>query len=258
MFIKFKNTPVFYETHGKGPAIVLLHGFLESSTMWTPLIPKIKELHTVVTLDFPGLGKSGVIQEIHTMEMMAEVVNTILKRLKIESATFIGHSMGGYVTMAIAELYPDKVEKIVLLNSTTVSDSVEKKETRDRAISLFEKNPRAFISMAIGNWAIESSREKFASELENLKEEAYSFPLEGITAALKGMRDRKDRTQVLADFSGPKYMFLAEGDPLIPVQESLQLAKKAGAKTKVVSGGHMSLIENKAAVEDFVESILSN
>lgn len=256
MFIDFKNTIIFYETYGNGPAVVLLHGFLESAKMWEPLIPIISETHTVVTLDLPGMGKSGAIEEIHTMEMMAEVVDSLLKHLNIQSATFIGHSMGGYVTMAMADLYPEKVEKIILLNSTPVADSSERKETRDRAIRVFKKNPRAFISMAIGNWAVESSRDKFASEIERLKEQAYSFPLKGITAALKGMRDRKDRTEVLADFSGPKYMFLAEDDPLIPVQESLLLAKEAGVKTKVVAGGHMSLIENKVEVLDFVKSIL--
>ena len=256
MILDFKSTPISYEAYGNGPAIVLLHGFLESSKMWESLLPLIAKNHTVVTLDFPGLGKSGVIGEIHTMETMAEVVDSILIHFNIESATFIGHSMGGYVTLAIAELYPDKVEKIVLLNSTPVADSDERKKTRDRAIRVMKKNPRAFISMAIGNWAVESSRKKFVVEIESLKEQAYSFPLEGITAALKGMRDRKDRTETLRKFSGPKYMLLAEDDPIIPVQENLQIANEAGVKTRVIAGGHMSMIENKEAVLDFVESIL--
>lgn len=256
MFIDFRNTPVHYEVNGKGPAVVLLHGFLESSTMWIPIIEKIHNEHTVVTLDFPGLGQSGVIQEIHTMELLAEVVNRVLEHLKIEKATFIGHSMGGYVTMAMADLYPDKVDKLVLLNSTPVADSAERRKIRNRAIKLVEKNPRAFISMAIGNWAVESSRETFASEIDHLKEQAYSFPLKGITAALKGMRDRKDRTEILKSFPGPKYMFLAEDDPIIPAGESVELAKEAGVVAKVVSGGHMSLIENKDAVEDFIISVL--
>ncbi len=256
MLINFRNTPIFYETYGKGPAIVLLHGFLESSTMWSSLISKLEENHTVVTLDFPGLGKSGVIEKIHTMEMMAEVVVSILNHLKIKSATFIGHSMGGYVTLAIAELYVDKVEKIVLLNSSSMSDSEERKKTRDRAIRVLKKNPKAFISMAIGNLAVESSREKFTEKIESLKEHAYSFPLEGITAALKGMRDRKDRTETLRNFPGPKYMILAQDDPIISVEENLQLGKEAEVGTKVISGGHMSMIENEEAVLDFIESIL--
>lgn len=256
MYLKYNEVSIFCETFGQGPAIVLLHGFLESSTMWESLVSTISENYTVVILDFPGLGKSGVISEIHSMELMADVVISVLEHLKIDRATFIGHSMGGYVMLALTEKYEDKVEKLVFLNSSSFADSEERKEIRDRAVRLVEKNSKAFIRMAIGNWAGENSRKVFASEIENLKNQAYSFSVKGITAALKGMRDRKDRTDVLANFSGPKYMLLAEDDPIIPLYKNLELAKKSEVVTEVISGGHMSTIENKAALENFVCSIL--
>lgn len=256
MFLNFNDVPIFYETYGKGPAIVLLHGFLESSPMWESLIPKISENNMVISVDFPGMGKSGVISEIHSMELMADAVISILDHLEINSATFIGHSMGGYVVLAITEKYEKNVEKIVLLNSTSVGDSEEKKEIRNRAVRLVEKNRKAFIRMAIGNWAGENSRELFASEIENLKNQAYLFPIKGITAALKGMRDREDRTNVLTKFPGPKFMLLGEDDPIIPLQENIELAEKAGVDVKVIKGGHMSTIENKVALENFVQSVL--
>lgn len=235
--------------------MVLLHGFLESSKMWDPLLSELSENRQVITIDLPGLGESGVIAETHSMEVMAEVVDAILKHLKISSATFIGHSMGGYVTMAYAEMYPDKVEKIVLLNSTSIADSEEKKETRNRALKIIDRSPNAYISMAIVNWAGENSREKFSKEIEISKNLAYTFPVKGIKAALKGMRDRKDRTEVLKAFPREKYMFLAEDDPIILVQDSLKLAKKCGVKTKVVDGGHLSVIENLPSVREFLFSI---
>ncbi len=151
MIYPYKNIPIYYETFGKGPAIVLLHGFLESSTMWKPLIPQLSKNNLVVTIDFPGHGKSGVISEIHSMELMAEVVDEIIQQLQISTATFIGHSMGGYVALAYTELFSEKVEKLILLNSTPVSDSEERKENRDRALKVIDKNPQAYISMAIGN-----------------------------------------------------------------------------------------------------------
>src|SRR5690606_15239375 len=186
------NIPIYYENMGKGPAVVLLHGFLESSTMWKPLLPQLSKNHFVITLDFPGHGKSGVISETHTMEMMAEVLHKLLKELHIESATFIGHSMGGYVALAYAELYGPEVEKLILLNSTAAADTEERKDNRDRSIDIVGKVPEAYISMAIGNLFAERSREKFAFEIEALKNEANSFPVEGIQAAIRGMRDRKD------------------------------------------------------------------
>ena len=111
MTFHYKNIPIHYKTFGNGPGIVLLHGFLESATMWKSLIPQLSKNKFVITIDFPGHGKSGVISEIHTMELMAEVVNELLLHLQISSATFIGHSMGGYVSLAFTELFPEKVER---------------------------------------------------------------------------------------------------------------------------------------------------
>ncbi|HAV55507.1 MAG TPA: alpha/beta hydrolase, partial [Aequorivita sp.] len=193
MMFQFKNTPIHFETFGKGPAMVLLHGFLESSNMWNPLIPEFSKTNTLITMDFPGHGKSGVIAEIHTMELMAEVVQGLLQQLKISSATFIGHSMGGYVALAYAEMFSEKVEKLILLNSTPEADSEERRENRNRALKVIRQNPQAYISMAIGNLFAESSRERFDKRIAILKKEAFAFPVEGVTAAIKGMRDRKDR-----------------------------------------------------------------
>ena len=255
MNFNFKNTPINYDTIGKGSVMVLLHGFLESSKMWDSLLSELAKNRQIITIDLPGLGESGVIAETHSMELMAEVVDAILEHLKISSATFIGHSMGGYVTMAYAEMYPDKVEKIVLLNSTPIADSEERKETRDRALKIIDRSPQAYISMAIVNWAGETSREKFSKEIEISKNLAFTFPVEGIKAAVKGMRDRKDRTEVLKAFPREKYMFLAEDDPIIPVQVNLELAKVCGVKTKVVKGGHLSVIENLPAVRELLISL---
>ncbi len=252
MKFHYKNIPIHYETFGKGPAIVLLHGFLESSTMWKPLIPQLSQNNFVIIIDFPGHGKSGVISEIHSMELMAEVVNEILQHLQISSATFIGHSMGGYVALALTEMFPEKIEKLILLNSTPVADSEERKKNRNRALKIIDQNPQAYISMAIGNLFAETSREKFTDEIEALKKEAYSFPVEGIKAAIKGMSDRKDRTEILKHFTKVKYMILAEEDPILPVLELEALAKRCGVSTKIIEGGHMSVIENYDSVAKYL------
>ncbi len=255
MIYHYKNIPIYYETFGKGPAIVLLHGFLESSIMWKPLIPELSKNNFLLTIDFPGHGKSGVISEIHSMELMAEVVNEIMEHLQISTATFIGHSMGGYVALACAEMFPEKAEKLILLNSTPVADSEERKENRDRALKVIDQNPKAYIGMAIGNLFAETSREKFAAEIEALKTEAYSYPVEGIKAAIKGMRDRKDRTKVLRQFKKEKFMVLAEEDPILPLLETKELANQCGVSLEIIKGGHMSTIENLDSVYKFLQFI---
>jgi pimeloyl-ACP methyl ester carboxylesterase len=252
----YKSNKIHYKIYGKGPTIVLLHGFLESATMWEIFISQLSKQNTVITIDFPGHGKSEVVSETHPMELMAEVVEKILQHLKIASATLIGHSMGGYVAMAYAEEFSGKVEKLILLNSTPAPDSKERKENRNRALKVIEKNSQVFISMAVSNLFSENSHKKLASEIEDLKREAQSFPLEGIKAAIKGMRDRKDRTDVLKNFSKEKYMILSDEDSLLPIKETKKLAESCQAKAIIISGGHMSTVENYAAVSENLNLIL--
>ena len=109
--------------------------------------------------------------------------------------------------------------------------------------------------MAIGNLFAESSREKFTSEIEALKAEAYSFPVEGIKAAIKGMRDRKDRIGILKNFSKEKHMILAKEDPIMPLSEGKKIAGQCGCTVKIIGGGHMSLIENREFVCDYLHFI---
>jgi pimeloyl-ACP methyl ester carboxylesterase len=116
--------------------MLLLHGFLESSTIWSTIVPELSKYNTLVILDLPGHGKSGCIAETHSMELMAEVVHSLLKFLKIKSVSFVGHSMGGYVALAFAEKYEHNIERLVLLNSTTNEDSTERKRNRERSLNI--------------------------------------------------------------------------------------------------------------------------
>lgn len=256
MIFNFKNIPIHYETFGTGSVIVLLHGFLESSAMWDTLIPQFLKKNTILTIDFPGHGKSGVISKTHSMELMAEVVDAIIEHLQISSATFVGHSMGGYITLAYADLFPEKINSLVLLNSTTTPDSEERKKNRNRALKILDKSPKAYIGMAIENLIAPDSKKEFAQEINALKTEANSFPLEGIKAAIRGMRDRKDRTEVLLNFNKRKHMILAEEDPIMPISDVKKIGKYCGASVKIIGGGHMSMIENRETVLKYLHFIL--
>ena len=116
MIYHYDNTPIFYEISGNGPAVVLLHGFLESTSMWAPIIEEFKHKRTIISIDLPGHGQSGVISDTHSMEAMATVVLGILQEHDFESVAVIGHSMGGYVALAMAEKHPNLVSKLILLN----------------------------------------------------------------------------------------------------------------------------------------------
>ena len=245
MIAHFNKSEIFYEVYGKGKPLVLLHGFLESSNMWDTILPLLTQKNKVICIDLPGHGKSDFIAEIHTMELMAEVVHFILESLEIEHARFIGHSLGGYVSLAFTELYPKKINTLVLLNSTTEGDSEERKKNRDRAIRLIKKDSKLFITLAIHNLFYEKTKHLHSHEIKQLKESAFLFPIEGIVATIKGMKNRNDRTKIMKNFKGLKYFISGTEDTMIPKTTSKRVAKKANSEIYFVNSGHMTVNENR-------------
>ena len=190
---QYKNTSIAYTDTGKGKAIVLLHGFLENQKMWDKYIASFAKKNRVITIDLLGHGDTECLGYVHSMEDNAEAVHAVLSELRIRKAVFVGHSMGGYVALAFAELYPDAVKGLVLLNSTAKEDSPERKTNRDRAIKAVKQSYKGFVSMAIANLFSENNRERLVEEIELVKKEALKTPLQAIVASLEGMKIRKDR-----------------------------------------------------------------
>lgn len=244
MILNYYKTPIYYEIQGEGPAIVLLHGFLESMTMWERLIPLLSTTKTVIAIDLPGFGKSGCVDMVHSMELMAEIVHQILKKQAIESISIMGHSMGGYVALAYCEIYPTSIQKLILLNSTSADDSQERKINRDRALKLMDRNSTSFLTMAVQNLFTENSQIKYASEINKMKSDVLNFPLDGIKAGILGMKNRKDRTSVLKKFKGEKMMICGINDPVVPYKASKTLALQTLTPMIKLDGGHMGMIEN--------------
>lgn len=246
MILEFKGSKFFYTRQGKGNAVVLLHGFLENQSMWEPFLPILIEKHTVITIDLPGHGKSECMGYVHTMELMAEVVQAVLLKETILQANFIGHSLGGYVVMAFAEKYPEKCSGIVLLNSTPEADSAERKENRDRTIALVKKHKNVFLSMAITNLFAKQNKERFATEIEALKKDALKMKTQGIIAALEGMKVRKNRTRLLKNFDKQKIIIAGSLDPIMPVAGLKTIAETTNSRLIILNGGHMSTMENSS------------
>ena len=236
---------IAFTVEGKGETIVLLHGFLESSTIWKNVVSAFKETHQIIAIDLLGHGKTEKLGYIHSMETMAETVHAVLSELKVEKASIIGHSMGGYVALAFAEKFPQRLEKLVLLNSSTVADSEERKENRDRAKRLVKQNKQAFISMAIKNLFTDENRNALRTEINALVEEAVQLPEEYIIASVEGLKNRKDRTEILQQYSGEKIIIAGKNDPVVPFKEIEAIAEKTYSTFISFEDGHMSYLENK-------------
>ncbi|MFV8331607.1 alpha/beta fold hydrolase [Flavobacterium sp. GSP14] len=243
--ILFKNTNISYSDTGKGTAIVLLHGFLENKGMWDFYIPEFAKKNRVITIDLLGHGETECLSYLQTMEDNADAVHAVLSELRLRKAIFVGHSMGGYAALAFAELYPDTIKGLVLLNSTAKADSAERKINRDRAIKAVKQSFVNFISLSIANLFSESNRERLSSEIENVKKEALKTPLQGIVASLEGMKIRPDRDVLLHLTSYPKLLILGEKDPVLNYEETKEQIESTNVKLVTFPDGHMSHIENQ-------------
>lgn len=259
MNLKYKGVNIYYTDNGKGNAVVLLHGFLENSNMWNPFIPTLSKNHRIICVDLLGHGKTDCLGYVHTMELMAECVKAVIQNLNIFKATFIGHSMGGYIMLAFAEENPGMVNGLCLMNSTAKEDHLERKKNRDRAILAVKESHNLFIKMGIINLFRPKNRTLFSKDIKEIVEEALQTPLQGIIAALEGMKVRKNREHILQNSKFKKMMIISEKDPVLEFDTLINQAKNASAKVVKFPDGHMSHIENKSLflieIMHFIENI---
>lgn len=252
--ILYKNSTISYSDTGKGTAVVLLHGFLENATMWDFFIPVLAKKYRVITIDLLGHGQTESLGYVHTMEDNADAVHAVLAELRIRKAIFAGHSMGGYVALAFAELYPDNIKGLALINSTAKADSDERKANRDRAIKAVKQNYTNFVRLSISNLFSEDNREKLETEIEAVKEQALKTPLQGIVASLEGMKTRKDREVLLHFAPFPILLVLGKKDGVLPYEENASQVEGTKAELVTFPHGHMSTIESR---EDLLEILVA-
>lgn len=241
----YKNIKISYTDQGKGTTVVLLHGFLENKAMWNAFVPELSKKYRVITIDLLGHGKTECLGYVHSMEDQADMVYHVLHELKIRKAVLIGHSMGGYVALAFAELFPDAVKGLFLLNSTSLADSDERKINRDRAIVAVKQNYTNFVRMSIANLFSEDNRERFVKQIEQVKTEALKTPLQGIIAALEGMKIRKDREVILHFAQFPMQLVLGKKDGVLSYNDNLDQIENTKVELTTFPDGHMSHIENE-------------
>ncbi|NOQ92477.1 MAG: alpha/beta fold hydrolase [Flavobacteriaceae bacterium] len=243
--LKYKSINLHYTIQGFGSAIVLLHGFLENISMWKDIIPHLAKKNKVISIDLFGHGDTENLGYIHTMEEQAKMVKFVLNHLKLRKYTFVGHSMGGYIALAFAELFPENIKKLCLMNSSAQADDDEKKRNRDRAIRAVKHSPKTFVKLAIPNLFSEANKTNFSKEIELVTQEALRTSPQGIIAAMEGMKIREDRTSILNSSDFPILMIISKLDPALAYQDLIDQTKNTSVLIQEFPDGHMSHIENK-------------
>ncbi|MEN8186595.1 MAG: alpha/beta hydrolase [Bacteroidota bacterium] len=255
--LRYKNINLHYTVEGSGSAVVLLHGFLENTTMWDEIVPHLAKRNKVVCIDLLGHGKTENYGYIHTMEEQSEMVKYILDHLKLRRYILIGHSMGGYVALDFAEKFSKNVKGLCLMNSTALPDDEEKIINRDRSIVAVKRLPEMFVKLAIPNLFSEKNKTVFVKKIKEITKEALMTSQQGIIAALEGMKIRKDRTAILQSSKFPMLMVRSKEDPALDFQSLIDQTENTSVLIHELPDGHMSHVENRdeliSAFKNFIK-----
>jgi pimeloyl-ACP methyl ester carboxylesterase len=261
-YILYKEGKIYYSDIGEGDIVVLLHGYLEASEIWTGFAKKLASEYRVISIDLPGHGLSKVYSECHSMEFLAGAVKCLLDNLNIKKIVLAGHSMGGYVSLAFVELYPEMLSGYCLFHSHPFQDTRDTLEKRDREIKIVRSGkkyllyPESILMMyATGNTG------KFREALQRSKDIASTICDEGIIAILKGMMARPSRLSIMEKGKVPCLWILGKMDNYISFEE-VQTRVKLPANARVVvleNSGHMGFVEEEdlsiKILTDFIKGL---
>jgi pimeloyl-ACP methyl ester carboxylesterase len=242
---KFQQKNLCYTDQGEGKVIVLLHGFTESQKIWKNFASKLSKKYRVITMDLPGHGKSECLGAVHSMELMAEALNALLKKLRTGKCLLAGHSMGGYVAQAFAELYPGKLRGLCLFHSHCFADNTAERENRNRTIGIVGQDKFSYVAQFIPSLFPVEGHKKHAKAIKGLIQQAAKMDSDGVIAALEGMKNRKDQSELLKTLKLPVLFILGLKDTRVPaarIQEMISLP----AVSRILllrDCGHMGYIE---------------
>lgn len=243
--IDYKNSVISYKVIGEGKPVILIHGFAEDSSVWDEQVEHLKDKFKLVIPDLPGSGKSTILKNDRIrIEEYAECIKTILEVEGINQCSMIGHSMGGYITLAFAEKYSGNLVSMGLFHSSAYPDDAAKIEMRRKAIDFIRSNgPDAFLKTSIPGLFFDADKSK--NDIEMLLEKGNNFTAEALIQYYEAMITRPDRTALLKTIDIPVLIIAGQHDKAVPFSYSLEQAKLPGFSYIHIlrNSAHMGMLE---------------
>ena len=240
--VNIEGIQLAYERHGKGTPLVLLHGYPLDHHLWDDVFPLLSDTFDLILPDLRGFGESTIIDSPYTMDDFASDIAGLLDHLGIQKAAIAGHSMGGYVALAFARLYPERVNGLGLVSSQAPADPPDRKEGRYKsATEVAEKGVGGVVETMTAKFTSDTRLQAFARQtMERQKPAAY-------IGALKAMAEREDSTPLLSAMTYPVVVVHGDADVLIPIDRAREVkAAVPHAHLTELSGvGHMPMMEAK-------------
>lgn len=249
-----------YSIEGTGMPIVLLHGFIERIEIWETMSQVLSKTNQVVCIELPGHGESEVIDDVQTMEKMANHIHVLISQLELKNYVMIGHSMGGYIALAYAEQYEQELAGVGLFHSNATADSEEKKRGRERSVEIIQQDKGGFIFNFIPNLFAEINQLSLANEIQFLQHGAKNMTKEALVACMRGMALRTDKIVFLFSTPLPVMFILGKEDSHSPVNEVMaQTLLPKHSEVLILSDcGHMGYLEKPSETTQFIQSFASH
>ncbi len=260
------NYSLSYSVQGAGVPVVLVHGFAETGEIWEEQ-RKFLEPHCLVIIpDLPGSGRSNIIKnekkfnkEIETdatnIEFYADCLKKILENENLQECIMLGHSMGGYITLAFAEKFPSVLKALGLINSTAFADNEEKKSVRLKAIETISTHGgHSFLQKTIPSLFGEAYKKNYPGVIDALIEASKVFPDKVLQDYYRAMLSRPDRTHVLSTAKFPVLFVMGEEDKPAPPADVLQQVHlpEISYIHMLDKTGHMSMLESTEKLNKYL------
>lgn len=254
----YQNKKIVYRVFGTGMPVILVHGFGEDGTVWDQQAEYLKKNFKVIIPDLPGSGQSELIDDM-SIEGMAEVIHSIIHEEDIDACPVIGHSMGGYITLALVEKYYNHVSAFGLFHSSAFADSEEKIATRRKGIAFIKEHGGfEFLKTATPNLFSATTKDERPELIDEQIASLSSFSGAALVFYYEAMIQRPDRTNILKEATVPVLFAMGKYDNAIPLADGLKqchLPEKSYIHI-LQQSGHMGMLEETEKTNLLLEKFL--
>jgi pimeloyl-ACP methyl ester carboxylesterase len=266
--ITIKGKKLFYRCQGEGAVVVLLHGFGEDGTVWQNQYGTFPGFKLIIP-DLPGSGRSEMIEDM-SMEGLAEPIKTLIehetaslffKEGEPHSVILIGHSMGGYITLAFAEKYHHMLRGFGLFHSTAYADSEEKKQIRQKGIEFIKSHGATeFLKTSIPNLFSPVTKDKKAQLIEEQITASHNFSAAALVSYYVSMINRPDRTHVLKQTHLPVLFVFGKYDTAVPLKDGLEQSHLPELSYIHIlnESGHMGMTEERVEADRILKDYIAS
>lgn len=236
---------LYFEESGSGTPVILIHGFPLDHTIWLPVVEHLKSHARLILPDLRGFGQSPMCEDVSSMRLMAEDIHAVMDQLGIEKAILVGHSMGGYASLAFARVFPRRLLGLGLVTTQAAADTLERRQARlTMAADVKRKGVKAYANPMAAKYTC-------APEwIEPIKELMLKSQPAGVIAALKGMAERPDATDWLTEIKVPCAVVVGTQDALIPPERTRSMVQMLNHAwlVEIPNAGHMPMLETPQVV----------